>query len=366
MDILMYAPLGNNIPKERIGGAEIGCLRSIDMIKESGINISIIEKPTTYYGIKKFIKEFRVAYKQIKSELTSNKNSIFYLVGFYDRQIYFEALLCWLAKRTKHEIIYEPKNGAMVYKYKNGSEIYKKLSKFIFKNARIIFCQGIEYKEFLNEIGFKNAIYHPNYIKKENSLLINRKDNELFKFVYLGRVTKSKNIEFVIDVFEKVHSKIPGSVLYIIGGWDEDYKIELENRIKNANIENEAYFTGRLDFRGIAEELNTSHFFLFPSQNKFEGHSNALTEAMAFGLVPITSNYGFNKTVVGYKELVIEDFVVEKYAETAINIITQGLWDEYSKKMMKRVEDNFSEEVVRENYIRSLKQLLYNSEKSMK
>ena len=87
---------------------------------------------------------------------------------------------------------------------------------------------------------------------------------------------------------------------------------------------------------------------------------------MAFGLVPITSNYGFNKTVVGYKELVIEDFVVEKYAETAINIITQGLWDEYSKKMMKRVEDNFSEEVVRENYIRSLKQLLYNSEKSMK
>ena len=106
--------------------------------------------------------------------------------------------------------------------------------------------------------------------------------------------------------------------------------------------------------------MNTSHFFLFPSQNKFEGHSNALTEAMAFGLVPITSNYGFNKTVVGYKEL------VEKYAETAINIITQGLWDEYSKKMMKRVEDNFSEEVVRENYIRSLKQLLYNSEKSMK
>ena len=123
MDILMYAPLGNNIPNERIGGAEIGCLRSIDMIKESGINISIIEKPTTYYGIQKFIKEFRVAYKQIKSELTSNKNSIFYLVGFYDRQIYFEALLCWLAKRTKHEIIYEPKNGAMVYKYKNGSEI---------------------------------------------------------------------------------------------------------------------------------------------------------------------------------------------------------------------------------------------------
>ena len=57
MDILMYAPLGNNIPKERIGGAEIGCLRSIDMIKESGINISIIEKPTTYYGIKVDVSE---------------------------------------------------------------------------------------------------------------------------------------------------------------------------------------------------------------------------------------------------------------------------------------------------------------------
>lgn len=362
----MYAPLGNNIPKERIGGAEVGCLRSIDMIKESGINITVIEKPTTYYGIKKFIKEFRIAYNKIKTELSNNKNSIFYLVGFYDRQIYFEALLCWLAKKNKHTIVYEPKNGAMVYKYKDGSKLYKKLSKFIFKNAKIIFCQGIEYKEFLNEIGFQNAIYHPNYIKTENRLLINRKNSGVFKFVYLGRVTKSKNIEFVIDVFERVHSEITNSVLCIIGGWDEEYKVDLENRIKNANLENKVYFTGRLNFNEIAEKLNTSHFFLFPSRNKFEGHSNALTEAMAFGLVPITSNYGFNKTVVGYEELVIEDFEVEKYAQIAIDIITQGLWDGYSEKMIKRVENNFSEEVVRENYVKELKQLLYDSEKSEK
>ena len=40
MDILMYAPLGNNIPKERIGGAEVGCLRSIDMIKEGTLDLN--------------------------------------------------------------------------------------------------------------------------------------------------------------------------------------------------------------------------------------------------------------------------------------------------------------------------------------
>ncbi len=100
MDILMYAPLGNNIPKERIGGAEVGCLRSIDMIKEGGMSVIVVEKPTTYYGMKKFLKEFRIAYKKIKRELYANKDCLFYLVGFYDRQIYFEALLCWLAKKV--------------------------------------------------------------------------------------------------------------------------------------------------------------------------------------------------------------------------------------------------------------------------
>ena len=84
---------------------------------------------------------------------------------------------------------------------------------------------------------------------------------------------------------------------------------------------------------------------------------------MAFGLVPIVSNYGFNKTVVDCDELVVEEFISDKYADIAINIIDKGLWEKYSHEMMRRVRENFSEEVVKEKYIEVLKRVLNSSKK---
>lgn len=45
-----------------------------------------------------------------------------------------------------------------------------------------------------------------------------------------------------------------------------------------------------------------------------EGHSNSLTEAMTFGVVPVVSTAGFNASIVSNEELVVSDINPERYS----------------------------------------------------
>ncbi len=358
-DILMYAPTGLNIPKERIGGAETGVKRSIEMLNAADISIELVEKPTTWNGLFKYFIGFIKALIEVNQKLGKDSECLFYLVGFYERQAFCEALLCFCAKKHGCKIVYEPKNGSMVRSYKNGNALYKKLMNYIFANAEVVFCQGMEYKDFLDSEGYKNAIYHPNYISMKNLSLFNRSETKgQINFVFVGRVAEDKNIGFVVSAFAKIHEVYQQSKLFVIGGWQDEYKAKIDSEIKSRGIENAVIFTGRQDFAGIAGKLNQSHFFLFPSKNAMEGHSNALTEAMAFGVVPIASNYGFNRSIVGIDELILEEFDDDKYAETAIRIINSGKWEEYSKRVRNHVLNKFCEPIVQSVYLNAVKKAL--------
>ena len=61
--------------------------------------------------------------------------------------------------------------------------------------------------------------------------------------------------------------------------------------------------------------LLDKHFFIFPSEERREGHSNALTETMCYGIIPIAS-----KAAVSY---------------THLTIYTLGL-DDSEKKVIKK------------------------------
>ena len=48
--IIFYAPLGYNTPPERIGGAEAGCLRTLEIYENAGYKVNIIQKPALSQG----------------------------------------------------------------------------------------------------------------------------------------------------------------------------------------------------------------------------------------------------------------------------------------------------------------------------
>ena len=114
---------------------------------------------------------------------------------------------------------------------------------------------------------------------------------------------------------------------------------------------------GRSSHEVLAEMMKTQHIYLFPSNEPCEGHSNALNEAMAWGLVPVVSNNNFLPSIVGDDSLVAIDNNALTYARIISDLIDNNLISEKSKQMYQRVKDNFTQSVVEERLINELKNI---------
>ena len=44
MEVIFYAPLGHGLEKSRIGGAEMGCRRTLEVYREAGFEVCCVEK----------------------------------------------------------------------------------------------------------------------------------------------------------------------------------------------------------------------------------------------------------------------------------------------------------------------------------
>jgi glycosyltransferase involved in cell wall biosynthesis len=101
-------------------------------------------------------------------------------------------------------------------------------------------------------------------------------------------------------------------------------------------------FSAPQDFNTLKIQLLKSHFFVFPTKNEMEGHSNAMTESMAFGVVPICSDHGFNRSVVANCGAVLPKKAgPEKYAQTIMDIWENDRWHLLSQNCKKRIRTHF-------------------------
>ena len=88
------------------------------------------------------------------------------------------------------------------------------------------------------------------------------------------------------------------------------------------------------------------HFYVFPSQQEREGQSNAVTETMSYGIIPIASPQGFSRSTIGDDYLIVEELTPEAYAERIAAIIRNGEIDKYSQFVRKRFLENYTEKAV--------------------
>lgn len=104
------------------------------------------------------------------------------------------------------------------------------------------------------------------------------------KVVYgnVGRISKQKNHDFLIDLFNEIQ-KVQDSVLLLVGtGQLEEY---IKEKVKKLNIEDKVIFLG---FRkDIDKLLNAMDMFIFPSL--YEGFGNAVIESLTSGLPTFVS-----------------------------------------------------------------------------
>ncbi len=114
-----------------------------------------------------------------------------------------------------------------------------------------------------------------------------RTDDKI-RFVYLGRLTDWKGIEFLIHAFKTVAEREPRAILEILGDGQE--RRSLEDLTKRLNLTNQITFAGWVSAAEGSRRMRQADVFVLPSLREVGGI--VLIEAMAVGLPVIATDWG--------------------------------------------------------------------------
>lgn len=349
IDIIFTGPFGGVNRKRRIiGGGESGNLKTLAILKSLGKEVFLIEKPYKGSGLfSTFVHLFMLFYFVLKVWFIVfvKKPKYLHISGFYGRLVFFEYLISLLSKCSTAKVVYELRAGGADDMYESGSFLYKYFFRTILRNSSYILCQGeryLKFSELLLSQSETKMLFYPNFISQE---LAEYRVNDFSKpheltLVYFGRIVEEKNIFFMIDVLFALNHSLKCS-LKLVGAAQDVFLEKVISYADSKNCKDNLDIRSGVNGKKLYSEVEDSHFFIFPTNEPREGHSNSLTEAMALGIVPIVSNHGFNSFVVGDDFLVINEFEPDLYADK-IKIIFDGQLETYSKKMRDRVMTKFT------------------------
>ncbi len=356
--IVFYAPVGTGVPAHLLGGGEKGCRRTREILENAGYKVFVVVKANMSHGTIEYMKCAVKAYFTVYRLLRENPDSILYVVGFYEKNLLLESVLIHMGAKS-HKTIYEARNGRLVKAYQEKGKSYKKLMDYVLIKADIIFAQGLEYVDFIKDNYGKTAVYTPNYVLNRNlKPYVSNRTFDSIRLLYFGRVAESKNVDVVVKIAAELEKRGYQTQTTLIGGYTKEYKKRLDSTITVCGLNTEKVrILGQQPFERICDELQKAHFFVFPSQEKMEGHSNSLTEAMTFGVVPIVSAAGFNASIVGKNEVVISKINYLMFADAIEKILKENLWETYSKFVYNRIKENYTEDIVKHSIFCAIDEL---------
>jgi len=162
------------------------------------------------------------------------------------------------------------------------------------------------------------------------------KDNKILLFV--GRLTKEKNLEFLIRAFRKIKDSMTNTTLVITA------QGPLENELKNMasalelSLDSDVIFTGALPFATLVNVYHSSDLFVFSSKTETQGL--VLIEAMASGLpVVAISAYGVQDMV----DHNINGFLTaddqDQFADSVVKLLKDSnLYEQFSNNAIEKAD----------------------------
>jgi glycosyltransferase involved in cell wall biosynthesis len=137
---------------------------------------------------------------------------------------------------------------------------------------------------------------------------------EIFTFLYVGRISKEKSLDLLVDAFAMVCSRMERARLLVTGGGP--LLEEMRGRARNLPVT----FTGFLQGNSLLQAYGQGDIFVFPSVTDTFG--NVVLEAQAAGLAVIVSAQGGPREniVEGRTGIVVEEQTASCYAEAMLQL----------------------------------------------
>lgn len=208
----------------------------------------------------------------------------------YDRIIYsgWESVECiilsFLVKKSKNSVVVE----SSVFESKIDG-IKGLIKKFFIKRMSYAYPSGFLQNELLSKLNYKMPLSVTHGVgifnKNNNRTDFNKKDVSNFKYLYVGRIAKEKNIHDLINTFNS-----NGKKLTLVG---DGPLFEVEKKRANKNIS----FLGYISNLDLSDIYLKHDIFILPSIS--EPWGLVIDEALWFGLpVIVSSKVGCSKDLV--------------------------------------------------------------------
>ena len=293
----------------------------------------------------------------------NRKDSAFLMLTYGGKLAPYELIITWVVQLLGYKSVTYMKGGQFMDFYNRGSMFYRWIVKKNMDLQAQAWFEGMPSLEIVKKISDTHLVYYPNYVVEENiaEVVTERPKNKL-NLCYFGRITPEKNVDVVIKAFNLLCQRYKDVYLTIIGGsgYSEQYVKDIDAMIEASPYNLHITRMGLTPFAEIKKIMQSQHFFVFPSRERCEGHSNSLNEAMAQGLVPVVSDYHFNRAIVSDDRLIVDGYEPQAYAEKIIQIRETMDLKELSVKMRNRVKETFSHEVVNKRIYEELKKIYKN------
>ncbi len=314
------------------GGGEQGNRRTLQLMRNAGYEVTTISKYTKVYIENKVLLVIVVFSKMLWCLLKlfwvllwgRRKNSIVHIGGIYYTMVYFELALVTMSKFLGYRTIYEMRGGGAREYYDTGSKLYRYTFDKIIKRCDCVFSQGLENYELIDSIvPNKDKYYYPNYVMPDfYPKVYPQKEIHPLKLLYFGRISKTKNVDLILEATKIIEEEIKDVGLEIVGNFVEpNYKDELYEQVEKLGLKNIVTFKPACSHDSLRDILKEKTFYLFPTSETHEGHSNAVTEAMAWGVIPIATPQGFNRSVISNSSLIVEELTAKAFADRVIHIV---------------------------------------------
>lgn len=162
---------------------------------------------------------------------------------------------------------------------------YNHIDKRLLKKSILYYTVGkpIKNKIFINQ---------PILTLKE---LIPKSNDQRKNIIFAGRLEEVKNVEKLIQIYNKLPQKIKNEHSFIICGTGSLIE-KLKKTTSQLNLEKNIVFKGHLNYKDVLIEISKAKLMVMASE--FEGFPMSIAEALSLGTPVVSSNVGSIETVI--------------------------------------------------------------------
>lgn len=337
------------------GGGEVGNVRTVRMLQSFGYKVVTARRRRSNAKDSRLKNLITYPFRMIWSVLQwfctlavgTRKNSVAHISGFYGSTIYIETLQVFVAKLLGYKLIYELRGGGATQFYEEGNGAYRKQFRYIVNKADYLLSQGRENEPLLKSLCNTPVFYYPNCVQQgfyPEEMPVKLKDK--VRLLFYGRIEDVKNPLLIVETASLLQKEFENISLTMLGNGQAEMIEQVRQKMKQSLKAGSYELLPGCEHDQLQEMLSDKHFYIFPSVQPHEGQSNAVTEAMSFGIIPIASPQGFNRSTIGDDSLIVDKLTAEAYAEKIAEIIRNDEIGKYSMFVRNRFMENYTEKAV--------------------